>query len=94
MTDVDDPLLERAIRDGHDWTELAERETALFREDMPLCGCFPQHYIGTVEAIPGIGPLVERLRDAGTAYELEGDVYFSVEADPHFGEVSASTPKP
>ncbi|MEV7546707.1 cysteine--1-D-myo-inosityl 2-amino-2-deoxy-alpha-D-glucopyranoside ligase [Streptomyces sp. NPDC089915] len=89
VTDVDDPLLERALRDGHDWTELAERETALFREDMTALRMLPpQHYIGAVEAIPGIVPLVERLRDAGAAYELDGDVYFSVESDPHFGGVS------
>ncbi|MEU9302789.1 cysteine--1-D-myo-inosityl 2-amino-2-deoxy-alpha-D-glucopyranoside ligase [Streptomyces sp. NPDC048269] len=89
VTDVDDPLLERALRDGLDWTELAERETALFREDMTALRMLPpQQYIGAVEAIPGIVPLVERLRDAGAAYELEGDTYFSVEADPHFGEVS------
>ncbi|MFF5446642.1 cysteine--1-D-myo-inosityl 2-amino-2-deoxy-alpha-D-glucopyranoside ligase [Streptomyces sp. NPDC012888] len=89
VTDVDDPLLERALRDGHDWTELAERETALFREDMTALRMLPpQHYIGAVEAIPGIVPLVERLRDAGAAYELDGDVYFSVESDAHFGAVS------
>ncbi|MFE9930445.1 cysteine--1-D-myo-inosityl 2-amino-2-deoxy-alpha-D-glucopyranoside ligase [Streptomyces sp. NPDC005533] len=89
VTDVDDPLLERALRDGHDWTELAERETALFREDMTALRMLPpQHYIGAVEAIPGIVPLVERLRDAGAAYELDGDVYFSVESDTHFGGVS------
>ncbi|MGW7319120.1 cysteine--1-D-myo-inosityl 2-amino-2-deoxy-alpha-D-glucopyranoside ligase [Streptomyces sp. NPDC054865] len=89
VTDVDDPLLVRALRDGHDWTELAERETALFREDMTALRMLPpQHYIGAVEAIPGIVPLVERLRDAGAAYELDGDVYFSVESDPHFGGVS------
>ncbi|WP_406367435.1 cysteine--1-D-myo-inosityl 2-amino-2-deoxy-alpha-D-glucopyranoside ligase [Streptomyces sp. NBC_01546] len=89
VTDVDDPLLERALRDGHDWTELAERETALFREDMTALRMLPpKHYIGAVEAIPGIVPLVERLRDAGAAYELDGDVYFSVESDPHFGQVS------
>ncbi|MFF9054642.1 cysteine--1-D-myo-inosityl 2-amino-2-deoxy-alpha-D-glucopyranoside ligase [Streptomyces erythrochromogenes] len=89
VTDVDDPLLERALRDGHDWTELAERETALFREDMTALRMLPpQHYIGAVEAIPGIVPLVERLRNAGAAYELEGDIYFSVESDPHFGGVS------
>ncbi|QNS07183.1 cysteine--1-D-myo-inosityl 2-amino-2-deoxy-alpha-D-glucopyranoside ligase [Streptomyces xanthii] len=89
VTDVDDPLLERAVRDGIDWEGLAERETALFREDMTALRMLPpQHYIGAVEAIPGIVPLVERLRDAGAAYELDGDIYFSVEADPHFGSVS------
>ncbi|MGW7001634.1 cysteine--1-D-myo-inosityl 2-amino-2-deoxy-alpha-D-glucopyranoside ligase [Streptomyces sp. NPDC054933] len=89
VTDVDDPLLVRAAETGVDWTELAERETALFREDMTALRLLPpRHYIGAVEAIPGIVPLVERLRDAGAAYELDGDVYFSVETDPDFGKVS------
>ncbi|MFY1676204.1 MULTISPECIES: cysteine--1-D-myo-inosityl 2-amino-2-deoxy-alpha-D-glucopyranoside ligase [unclassified Streptomyces] len=89
VTDVDDPLLERARRDGVEWGALAERETALFREDMTALRMLPpRHYIGAVEAIPGIVPLVERLRDSGAAYELDGDVYFSVECDPHFGQVS------
>ncbi|MCQ4084143.1 cysteine--1-D-myo-inosityl 2-amino-2-deoxy-alpha-D-glucopyranoside ligase [Streptomyces sp. RB6PN25] len=89
VTDVDDPLLERAVATGDDWTALAERETALFREDMTALRILPpQHYIGAVEAIPGIVPLIERLREAGAAYDLEGDVYFSVESDPNFGKVS------
>lgn len=89
VTDVDDPLLERAVATGDDWTALAERETALFREDMTALRMLPpRHYIGAAESIPAIVPLVERLRDAGAAYELDGDIYFSVESDPHFGEVS------
>ncbi|MBY8884433.1 cysteine--1-D-myo-inosityl 2-amino-2-deoxy-alpha-D-glucopyranoside ligase [Streptomyces sp. PTM05] len=89
VTDVDDPLLERAVATGVDWTELAERETALFREDMTALRLLPpRHYIGAVEAIPGIVPLVERLREQGAAYELDGDIYFSVDSDPHFGGVS------
>jgi L-cysteine:1D-myo-inositol 2-amino-2-deoxy-alpha-D-glucopyranoside ligase len=89
VTDVDDPLLERAVGTGVDWAELAERETALFREDMTALRMLPPaHYVGAVEAIPGIIPLVERLRDAGAAYELDGDIYFSVESDPHFGQVA------
>ncbi|MEU3462276.1 cysteine--1-D-myo-inosityl 2-amino-2-deoxy-alpha-D-glucopyranoside ligase [Streptomyces sp. NPDC006733] len=89
VTDVDDPLLERAVANGDDWTALAERETALFREDMTALRMLPpDHYIGAVEAIPGIVPLVERLLELGAAYELGGDTYFSVDADPHFGQVS------
>ncbi|MCK7623128.1 cysteine--1-D-myo-inosityl 2-amino-2-deoxy-alpha-D-glucopyranoside ligase [Streptomyces sp. RS10V-4] len=89
VTDVDDPLLERAVATGDDWTALAERETALFREDMTALRMLPpRQYIGAVESIPAIVPLVERLRDAGAAYELDGDIYFSVASDPHFGEVS------
>ncbi|GHC41698.1 cysteine--1-D-myo-inosityl 2-amino-2-deoxy-alpha-D-glucopyranoside ligase [Streptomyces cinnamoneus] len=89
VTDVDDPLLERAIANGDDWEALAERETALFREDMTALRMLPpRHYVGAVESIPKIVPLVERLRDAGAAYELDGDIYFSVASDPSFGGVS------
>lgn len=89
VTDVDDPLLERATRDGVDWADLAVQETTLFREDMTALRMLPpQHYIGAVEAIPGIVPLVERMRELGAAYDLDGDIYFSVDADPHFGQVS------
>ncbi|RII18793.1 L-cysteine:1D-myo-inositol 2-amino-2-deoxy-alpha-D-glucopyranoside ligase [Streptomyces sp. YIM 130001] len=89
VTDVDDPLLERAVRDGEDWEALADRETTLFREDMTALRMLPpRHYVGAVESIPGIVPLVERLRELGAAYELDGDTYFSVESDAHFGEVS------
>ncbi len=41
VTDVDDPLLERAQRDGVDWVKLAEQETALFREDMTALRMLP-----------------------------------------------------
>jgi L-cysteine:1D-myo-inositol 2-amino-2-deoxy-alpha-D-glucopyranoside ligase len=88
VTDVDDPLLQRAAATGEDWVALAERETQLFREDMAALRIIaPDHYIGAVEAIPGIVDVVESLRDRGAAYELDGDVYFSVAAAPHFGDV-------
>ena len=53
VTDVDDPLLERATATGVDWEELAERETELFRHDMTALRVLaPDHYVGAVEAIP------------------------------------------
>ena len=41
VTDIDDPLLERAARDGEDWVVLGMRETALFREDMEALRILP-----------------------------------------------------
>src|ERR1700690_482222 len=41
VTDVDDPLLERAARDGEDWRELADRQIALFRGDMEALRVLP-----------------------------------------------------
>jgi L-cysteine:1D-myo-inositol 2-amino-2-deoxy-alpha-D-glucopyranoside ligase len=88
VTDVDDPLLERAARDGEDWLELAERETELFREDMVALAVLPpREYVGAVEAIPAVVDIVRRLRELGAAYDVDGDTYFSVHADPHFGSV-------
>jgi L-cysteine:1D-myo-inositol 2-amino-2-deoxy-alpha-D-glucopyranoside ligase len=89
VTDVDDPLLERAAATGADWREIAARETELFRSDMAALRVVPpEHYLGAVESIDRIVDLCVRLRDAGHAYDVDGDLYFSVDADPDFGSVS------
>jgi L-cysteine:1D-myo-inositol 2-amino-2-deoxy-alpha-D-glucopyranoside ligase len=89
VTDVDDPLLERAVQTGEDWTAIAERETQLFREDMTALRVLaPDEYIGAVEAIPDITRAIVTLRDQGAAYDVDGDTYFAVSAAPDFGEVS------
>ncbi len=88
VTDIDDPLLERAARDGVRWQDVAERETDLFRSDMTALRVVPPTwYVGAVEAMDEIAALVVRLQEAGAAYTLEGDVYFSVASASHFGEV-------
>ncbi|RYJ06668.1 MAG: cysteine--1-D-myo-inosityl 2-amino-2-deoxy-alpha-D-glucopyranoside ligase [Actinomycetales bacterium] len=87
VTDVDDPLLERATATGVDWVELAERETELFRTDMTaLRVLHPAHYIGAVESIDLVVDLVERLGDA--VYAVDDDLYFEVGSDQTFGSVS------
>ena len=89
VTDVDDPLLERAAKTGEDWAALAERETALFREDMTALRVLPPaHYVGAVEAIPEIVELIGELRERGAAYEVDSDVYFPVSAAEGFGDVA------
>lgn len=89
VTDVDDPLLERAAKVHVDWVELAERETELFRQDMTALRVLaPQEYVGAVESIPLVIELIERLDAAGAVYRVEDDLYFSVTADPAFGEES------
>src|ERR1700733_10857987 len=89
VTDVDDPLLERAERDHEDWRELADREIALFRGDMEALRVLPPaEYIGAVEALPVIERLSRLLADHGAVYDLDGDMYFARSADPSFGAVS------
>lgn len=89
VTDIDDPLLERAIQRGEDWREIAERETALFREDMTALNVIPpQQYIGAVEAIPSVASYVARMQDLGVVYAVDQDWYFAVHSDPRFGSVA------
>lgn len=89
VTDVDDPLLERADKVKVDWVALAERETELFRQDMRALRVLPPaHYVGAVESIPLVIDYVEQLRERGAVYEVEGDLYLRSAADPAFGQVS------
>jgi L-cysteine:1D-myo-inositol 2-amino-2-deoxy-alpha-D-glucopyranoside ligase len=89
VTDIDDPLLERAARDGEDWTGRADRETERFRQDMTALRVLPPDwYVGAVEAMDEIAAAVAALRERGLTYELDGDVYFPVSAAPSFGAVS------
>ncbi|MFL6240532.1 MAG: cysteine--1-D-myo-inosityl 2-amino-2-deoxy-alpha-D-glucopyranoside ligase [Actinomycetes bacterium] len=93
VTDIDDPLLERAAARGDDWVQLGHRETALYRVDMTTLGVLPpKEFVGAVESIPQIVALIERLRESGAAYTVDGpngtDLYFSVASDPRFGGVS------
>ncbi|WP_457962416.1 cysteine--1-D-myo-inosityl 2-amino-2-deoxy-alpha-D-glucopyranoside ligase [Arthrobacter sp. D1-29] len=88
VTDVDDPLLERATATGVDWRDLAASQVELFRTDMEALNVLaPDNYVGAVESIPLIVPAIEHLvrlglayRVPGTAGEPDGDVYYDVEA--------------
>ena len=89
VTDVDDPLLARALETGDDWMALADRETQLFREDMAALDVLPpQDYIGAVESIPAVLSYIAKLQAAGAVYDIEGDLYFRVHADERFGSVA------
>ncbi|MBL8928900.1 MAG: cysteine--1-D-myo-inosityl 2-amino-2-deoxy-alpha-D-glucopyranoside ligase [Kineosporiaceae bacterium] len=96
VTDVDDPLLERAAATGVDWHSLAVEQTQLFADDMAALAVIPpHHYLGVIDTLPLVVDAVQRLIASGHAYtvpgngsEPDGDVYFAVHSDPHFGEVA------
>ena len=89
ITDIDDPLLERASRDGVDWSELAHQQIDLFRGDMvDLRVIPPAHYIGAVEAIPLVVNAITDLQEQSSIYPVDTDYYFSVKSDSKFGSRS------
>jgi L-cysteine:1D-myo-inositol 2-amino-2-deoxy-alpha-D-glucopyranoside ligase len=93
VTDVDDPLLERAAATGEDWRALADREITLYRTDMAALRVLPPaRFVGAVEAIPVIERFNRVLAEHGALYDLDGDIYFARSADPAFGVVSGLDP--
>ena len=89
ITDIDDPLLERANRDGLDWSELAHQQIDLFRGDMVNLRVIPPaHYIGAVEAIPLVVKAISELQEQASVYTVDTDLYFAVKSDSRFGSRS------
>ena len=92
ITDIDDPLLERAKRDGVDWRELAHQQIDLFRSDMVNLRVIPPaHYIGAVDAIPLVTQAITKLDERKSIYSVDTDLYFSVHDDEDFGSRSHLT---
>ncbi|WP_018295516.1 cysteine--1-D-myo-inosityl 2-amino-2-deoxy-alpha-D-glucopyranoside ligase [Corynebacterium lubricantis] len=87
ITDVDDPLFERAERDGVDWRDLGKSQIDLFRSDMDVLDIIPpRDYIGAIESVDEVIDMVTALLEKGAAYKLDqGDVYASIEATENFG---------
>ena len=85
ITDIDDPLLERAQRDQVDWQDLAHSQIELFRGDMVALRVLPpDHYIGVVEAMDQIISSILALQSKGSLYSVDDDLYFRVRLDPDF----------
>jgi L-cysteine:1D-myo-inositol 2-amino-2-deoxy-alpha-D-glucopyranoside ligase len=84
-TDVDDPLLERATRDGVDWRELAASQIDLFRRDMEALRVLPpDDYVAVTDEVERVAEAVAYLEETGYAYTVptpdsDGeDLYFDV----------------
>ncbi|MCX6443154.1 MAG: cysteine--1-D-myo-inosityl 2-amino-2-deoxy-alpha-D-glucopyranoside ligase [Actinobacteria bacterium] len=89
ITDIDDPLLERAKRDGVDWTDLAHQQIDLFRSDMVKLRVIPPaDYIGAVDAIPLVTAAIQELSRKNSIYSVDEDLYFDVHSDKQFGKRS------
>ncbi|HJV15568.1 MAG TPA: cysteine--1-D-myo-inosityl 2-amino-2-deoxy-alpha-D-glucopyranoside ligase [Propionibacteriaceae bacterium] len=93
VTDIDDPLLERAADLGIEWAALAEQQTQLFAEDMAALNVLPpRHYVGAVESMPLIVGLIEQLQSRQAVYPVDDrefeDLYFAQASDSGFGSLS------
>jgi L-cysteine:1D-myo-inositol 2-amino-2-deoxy-alpha-D-glucopyranoside ligase len=93
VTDIDDPLLERAAETGIEWSALAEQQTQLFAADMAALNVLPpRHYVGAVESMALIVDLIEQLHSRQAVYPVDDrdfeDLYFAQASDSDFGSLS------
>ena len=89
VTDIDDDILRKAREVGDDWQKLGNSWTRHFIRDMQTLNVRqPDFYPRVTEVIPDIIDLIEALLRYGVAYENNGNVYFSIDAWPRFGELS------
>lgn len=78
VTDIDDPLLERAAITGVEWSELAAGQAERFRADMAALRIVPpREWCGVTESMTDIVELIEKLADE--VYLVEDDVYFDID---------------
>jgi L-cysteine:1D-myo-inositol 2-amino-2-deoxy-alpha-D-glucopyranoside ligase len=79
VTDIDDPLLERAKRDNQDWQILAQEQIDLFKSDMSALRIIPpKKLVKVTESFDLIEKFITQLSDRGFLYKIEEDYYFSV----------------
>lgn len=79
ITDIDDPLFERAKRDNQSWEELGDSQIALFESDMAALRVLPpKDYVAVTNAMDSIIDAIEKLVADGFTYELNGSIYFRI----------------
>jgi len=88
VTDVDDPLFERARRDHVDWRDLADRETKVHIRDMTALGWRPPDVMPRVsDEIGRILAASTKLHALGYAYRTDA-LYFDASKYRGYGRLS------
>ena len=89
ITDIDDKIIEKAINEGRDYSEIADRYASAFLEDSAALGIKKPHaQPRATEMMPQIIELIDTLVKKGYAYESGGDVYFDTSALKEYGSLS------
>ncbi|MBA3944366.1 MAG: cysteine--tRNA ligase [Herpetosiphonaceae bacterium] len=88
ITDIDDPLFERARRDKVDWRVLGEQQTVRYLQSLAKVNVEQPHfYIKATSQITQMLPVITELIERGHAYVVDGAVYYSVASKPDFGTI-------
>jgi cysteinyl-tRNA synthetase len=89
FTDVDDKIINRASADDVPWEEITEKYIESFFKSIDgLNVRRATLHPRATEDMPEIIGLIERLVDGGSAYELNGSIYYRVRSKSDYGKLS------
>ncbi len=89
LTDVDDDMLRKARETGEDYLELGNRHVTTFLTEMAALNWLPpDHFPRATDHVPQMLTMIGRLVERGLAYATDGNVYFSIDAWPGYGQLS------
>ena len=89
FTDVDDKIINKAIEEGVSEREIADRYIVAYNDVRNSLNIIPIDVTPRVtETMDEIIEFIDKLVKNGNAYQVGGDVFFSVESDPMYGELS------
>jgi len=89
FTDIDDKIIERANQNKEDVTALTERFISAYFDDMKSLNILDANYYPkATEHIDSMIQLISSLIDNGSAYEVNGSVYFRIDSCGSYGELS------
>lgn len=89
FTDVDDKIINRAAEENTTEAAVAEQYIEAYQNVRKMLNTeLPDITPRVTETMPQIISFIDELVKSGHAYVIDGDVYFSVESVPTYGEIS------
>lgn len=92
ITDVDDKIIDQALKEQVPETEIAEKYTEAYVRELRRLGIKPYHLMPQVtDHMDHIISFIEGLIEKDFAYEIDGDVYFRIDKLKDYGKLSNQT---
>lgn len=89
FTDVDDKIINKAAQEGTTEAVIAQRYIDAYQDVRKQLNTeLPDITPRVTQTMDQIISFIDGLVRSGHAYEVNGDVYFSVDSDPKYGEIS------
>jgi L-cysteine:1D-myo-inositol 2-amino-2-deoxy-alpha-D-glucopyranoside ligase len=82
ITDIDDPLFERARKTGTDWQTIVDSQLDIYRKDMAALNILPpDHFVGVMENMELIISQIGQTISNDLSYQIGTEWYFKTDSE-------------